>query len=502
MTRNPRVPDVLAAVDLGSNSFHLVVARHVEGQLIVIDRLREMVRLAAGIGEDGRLDKDVAARALACLERFGQRLSDVHADGVRAVGTSALRVARRTQSFLERAREALGHPIEVVSGREEARLIYSGVAHTLPDDPGRRLVVDIGGGSTELIIGQRMEPLALESVKLGCVSLSARHFGDGKLTAKRFARARLAARQELEAIQAAYLQLGWENAAGSSGTVRAVLEAQRELDPAATLITAEGIEAVIEELVRAGQTTAIGLNAVTEERRAVFPGGIAVLAEVFAQLKVKQMRFAEGAMREGLLYDMLGRYTHEDARERTVRSMQQRYHVDLAQAARVEQTAMDFLAMARESWQLNDPLAELALRWAARLHEVGLDVAHSGYHRHGAYLLENADMPGFTREEQQILARIVGSHRRKLDTTALEELQRPWDSHALYLVLLLRLAVLLHRSRSEAALPQIQLVARPRTLELRFKLRSFRDQPLTAADLNDEIDFLRAHGLRLRVFTS
>jgi exopolyphosphatase/guanosine-5'-triphosphate,3'-diphosphate pyrophosphatase len=214
------------------------------------------------------------------------------------------------------------------------------------------------------------------------------------------------------------------------------------------------------------------------------------------------MRFAEGAMREGLLYDMLGRYTHEDARERTVRSMQQRYHVDLAQAARVEQTAMDFLAMARESWQLNDPLAELSLRWAARLHEIGLDVAHSGYHRHGAYLLENADMPGFTREEQQIIARIVGSHRRKLDMAALEELQRPWDSHTLYLVLLLRLAVLLHRSRSEAALPQIQLVARPRTLELRFKLRSFRDQPLTAADLNDEIDFLRAHGLRLRVFTS
>jgi exopolyphosphatase/guanosine-5'-triphosphate,3'-diphosphate pyrophosphatase len=498
----PRVPDVLAAVDLGSNSFHLVVARYSGGQLIVIDRMREMVRLAAGIGEDGRLDRDVAARALACLARFGQRLSDVHADGVRVVGTSALRVARRTQSFLERAREALGHPIEVVSGREEARLIYSGVAHTLPDEPGRRLVVDIGGGSTELIIGQGLEPLQLESVKLGCVSKSSRYFGDGRLTAKRFQRARLSARQELESIQQTYRRLGWDSAAGSSGTVRAVFEAQRELDPKASMITLEGVEAVIGQLVRDGHVSAIQLESITDERRAVFPGGIAILAEVLGQLDVGPMRVAEGAMREGLLYDMLGRYTHEDARERTVRSMQQRYHVDLAQAARVEATAVGFLAMVRDAWSLHDPLAELSLRWAARLHEIGLDVAHSGYHRHGAYLLENADMPGFAREEQQVLARIVGAHRRKLELAPLEELVRPWDMQALYLVLLLRLAVLLHRSRSEAPLPEITLAAKPRTLEMRFRLRSFRDQPLTAADLNDEIDFLRVQGLRLRVFTS
>jgi exopolyphosphatase/guanosine-5'-triphosphate,3'-diphosphate pyrophosphatase len=492
----------LAAVDLGSNSFHLVVAHYRGGQLVVIDRMREMVRLAAGIGEDGRLDREVAARALACLARFGQRLSDVHADGVRVVGTSALRVARRTQSFLERAREALGHPIEIVSGREEARLIYSGVAHTLPDEPGRRLLVDIGGGSTEVIIGQGLEPLLLESLKLGCVSKSVRYFGDGKLTARRFQRARLAARQELEPIQESYRQLGWDSAAGSSGTVRAVFEALRELDPCATTITPEGIDAVIEELVRAGHVDAIRLSAVTAERRAVFPGGIAILAEVLEQLGVDQMRVADGAMREGLLYDMLGRYTHEDARERTVRSMQQRYHVDLAQASRVENTAVTFLAMVREAWSLHDPLAELLLRWAARLHEIGLDVAHSGYQRHGAYLLENADMPGFAREEQQVLARIVGAHRRKLELTPLEELPRPWDSQALHLVLLLRLAVLLHRSRSTTPLPEIDLIAKLRSLEMRFRLRSFRDQPLTAADLNDEIDFLRAQGLHLRVFTS
>jgi exopolyphosphatase / guanosine-5'-triphosphate,3'-diphosphate pyrophosphatase len=503
MTRRPpRVPDVLAAVDLGSNSFHMVVARYGNGQLIVIDRLREMVQLASGLDDEGRLDKDVANRALACLKRFGQRLADVHADGVRVVGTSALRRARRKQGFLERARDALGHPIEIIAGREEARLIYSGVCQMLPPEPGNRLVVDIGGGSTELVIGRGLEPLELESMNLGCVGISQRFFGDGKLSAKRFARARLIAQQELEPVQEAYLKRGWDSAAGSSGSVRTILEAQKEMDPKATMITAEGIEALIGLLSGAGAVQAIPLESVTPERRSVFAGGLAILAEVFAQLKIRQMRWSEGAMREGLLYDMVGRYTHEDARDRTVRSMQQRYHVDLAQAARVEQTALDLLAQVQESWSLEDPLAEQALTWASRLHEIGLDVAHSGYHRHGAYLLENADMPGFAREEQLLLARLVGSHRRKLLLEGLDDLIPPWDERSLYLILILRLAVLLHRARSETPIPEVSLVGRPRTLELRFRIRSFREHPLTAADLNDEVEFLRARGLRLRVLTS
>jgi len=500
--RAARVPDVLAAVDLGSNSFHLVVARYTDGQLIVLDRMREMVRLAEGVDDQGRLDKDVAARALACLRRFGQRLEDVHANGVRVVGTSALRQARSRQPFLDKAREALGHPIEIISGREEARLIYSGVIQTMPDSPDNRLVVDIGGGSTEMIIGRGIEPLELESLKLGCVMMSARHFGDGKLSGKRFARARLAAQQELEPVQAAFLKRGWKQAAGSSGTVRSIFDAQKALDPQATGITADGIEAIIGTLISAGSVGAIAMEGVTDDRRAVFPGGVAILAEIFAQLGIEQMRWAEGAMREGLLYDMVGRYTHEDARDRTVRSMQQRYHVDLEQAARVEQTALTLLEQVQESWQLHDPLAELALTWACRLHEIGLDVAHSGYHRHGAYLLEHADMPGFAREEQMLLARLVGAHRRKLSLEAMTDLLPPWDSRAIYLALILRIAVLLHRNRSSEPLPAVTLTGRPRTLELRFKVRSFRDHPLTAADLNNEIDCLREAGLRLRVFTS
>lgn len=496
------MPDVLAAVDLGSNSFHLVVAQYRNGQLVVIDRLREPVQLAAGLDEDGRFDKDVIVRALACLKRFGQRISDMHADAVRVAGTSALRRARRKQAFLERARDALGHPVEIISGREEARLIYAGVSQSLPADAGNRLVVDIGGGSTELIVGRGREPLELESINLGCVGLSQKYFADGRLTAKRFERAVVTARQFFEPVQENFQKRGWESAAGSSGTVRTSLEACRELDPKAAALTAEGIEAVIEVLCDAGHTDAITFQCVTDDRRNVFAGGIAILAAVFSQLKVKQMRWSEGAMREGLLYDMIGRFTHEDARERTVRSMQQRYHVDLAQAARVEHTALKLLAQVQESWRLTDPMAEQLLSWACRLHEIGLDVAHSGYHRHGAYLLHNADMPGFAREEQALLARLVGAHRKKLALEGLDELIAPWDERAIYLILILRLAVLLHRDRSEAPIPEVTLTGRPRTLELRFRIRSFRDRPLTAADLNDEIDYLRAQGLRLRVFTS
>jgi exopolyphosphatase/guanosine-5'-triphosphate,3'-diphosphate pyrophosphatase len=500
--RARRVPDVLAAVDLGSNSFHMVVARYQNGQLIVVDRLREIVQLAAGLGADGRLDKDAANRALACLKRFGQRLGDVHADGVRVVGTSALRRAHRKQAFLERARDALGHPIEIIAGREEARLIYSGVSQSIPQESGNRLVVDIGGGSTELIIGRGLEPLELESVNLGCVEMSARFFGDGKLSAKRFARARLMVQQEMEPVQKNFLQRGWESAAGSSGSIRSILDAQKELDSKATAITPDGLDAIEALLVRSGSISAIPLQAVTADRRNVFAGGVAILAELFTQLKLRQMRWSEGAMREGLLFDLIGRYTDEDARERTVRSMQQRYHVDVAQAARVEQTALQLLEQVQESWQLQDPLAEQALAWGCRLHEIGLDVAHSGYHRHGAYLLENADMPGFAREEQMLLARLVGGHRRKLAMQGFDDLIPPWDARAIYLILILRLAVLLHRNRSDESLPGLVLVGRPRTLELKLKVRSFRDHPLTAADLNDEIDYLRDIGIRLRVFTS
>jgi exopolyphosphatase / guanosine-5'-triphosphate,3'-diphosphate pyrophosphatase len=480
----------------------MVVARYTHGQLVILDRLREMVRLGAGLEPDGRLNKEVAARALACLERFGQRLRDMRPGSVRVVGTNVFRRAKKKEAFIERAREAIGHPIEIVSGIEEARLIYSGVSHTMAAGPGRRLVCDIGGGSTEIIIGEGFDPLELESLQIGCVRVSEEFFADGRLSQKRMQRARVAARQAIEPYQAAFRRRGFDEAVGSSGTVRAIGDTIRELDPAAVDIGADGLERIIHELGALEHIRDLKLNAITDDRKLSFAGGVAILAEVFEQLGIETMRVADGAMREGLLYDLLGRYTDEDARERTVRSMQERYHVDLVQAERVEATAVDFLSQVEQAWPLADPEIELLLRWAARLHEIGLDVAHSGYHRHGAYLLANADMAGFPREEQKLLAIMVGSHRRKPAIEEATELMAPWDKRAPAMTLLLRLSVLLHRGRSSIALPAIKLIARSDSLEVRFPPNWLDDHPLTVADLQLEIENLKSVGFRLRVFTA
>ncbi len=296
------VPDVLAAVDLGSNSFHMVVARYSHGQLVILDRLREMVRLAAGLGDSGRLDDTATERALRCLERFGQRLRAMRADSVRVVGTNALRRAKRKRWFLERARAALGHPIEIISGLEEARLIYSGVAHTSPMSPDKRLVIDIGGGSTEIVIGEGFDPLLLESLSVGCVGLSSSFFDDGRISAKRLERARTAVRLELEPVQEAYRKMGWLQAFGSSGSVRVISDVLHRLNPDSPHVTLDNLNALAERVVAAGHVDELDLPDVDAERAPVFPAGLAILLEVVENFSIDRVRVAEGAMREGLLY--------------------------------------------------------------------------------------------------------------------------------------------------------------------------------------------------------
>jgi exopolyphosphatase/guanosine-5'-triphosphate,3'-diphosphate pyrophosphatase len=493
------VPDVLAAVDLGSNSFHMVVARYALGQLAIVDRLREMVRLAAGLDEHGRLNRESTARALACLERFGQRLRDMRAERVRVVGTNTLRKARRKGAFLDRAREALGHPIEIISGVEEARLIYLGVSHTTPSEAGRRLVVDIGGGSTELIIGEGFEARRLESLYMGCVSLSARHFGDGVITEKRMKRARTEVQLEIEPVMSRFKRTEWEMAFGASGTMRAAADALVARGTGRGGIDREGVQWLLGECLRAGEVSKLRLPGLAAERQEIMPGGLVIITEIFDMLGIESMRVADGSLREGLLYDLVGRLTDEDARARSVRSLEARFHVDLAQADRVEATVLAFLGQVREAWKLDEPLAEPVLRWAARLHEVGLDIAHSHYHKHGAYLLANADLPGFPREEQQLLAAVVGNHRRKLNLAQLEDLVPPWHLRAEFLIVLLRLAVLLHRARGPRALPQLQLKPSGRSLSVAFPKGWLAEHPLTAADLEQETGLLQAAGFRLRV---
>ena len=494
-----RVPDVLAAVDLGSNSFHMVVARCTHGQLTIVDRLRETVRLAAGFDDHGRLGAEAMQRALACLQRFGQRLRDMRAASVRAVGTNTLRKARRRGAFMDRAREALGHPIEIISGVEEARLIYLGVAHTTPHESGRRLVVDIGGGSTELIVGEGLAAKRLESLYMGCVSSSVRHFPDGEITEKRMRRARTAAQLELEPVAARFRRAEWDVAWGSSGTLRAIGDVLLARDPSQSGINRPGLEWLLQECLKAGDVTRLRLPGLAADRQDVLPGGLAIILEVFDRLGIERLRVAEGALREGLLYDLLGRLTDEDARVRTVRAMEARFHVETAQADRVEATALDFLRQARRDWQIDEPFAELVLGWAARLHEVGLDISHSHYHRHGGYLLQHADMPGFPSHEQQILAAVVSNHRRKLHLVALDDLMPPWHVKALYLIVLLRLAVLLHRGRGPRSLPGLRLEAKNRSAELQFPRGWLGEHPLTAVDLEQEASYLAAAGFKLKV---
>ncbi len=492
-----KVPDVLAAVDLGSNSFHMVVARYSHGQLIIQDRLRETIRLGAGLDERGRLDRTSIETALACLERFGQRLRDMRAKSVRAVGTNTLRRARRRGAFLDRARVALGHPIEIISGIEEARLIYLGVVNTMPSERGQRLVVDIGGGSTEIIIGENLQTKRLDSLHMGCVDMSARFFADGAITEKRMKRARLAAKLELAPIQNYFKDLGWERAVGSSGTIRAAADVLRT--HGASKITLDGVEAIIDQVLRAGHVSKLRFPELSAERAPVFIGGLAILAEVLAALDIRSMRAADGALREGLLYDLVGRLTNEDARVRSVRAMQKRYHVDLAQATRVETTALRFLRQVQAEWGLDDPFAELVLSWAARLHEIGLDVSHSQYHKHGAYLLAHADMPGFPQEEQKILAQLVGAHRRKIRFEALQDLNPPWHIKAEFLIILLRLAVLLHRGRSRKAQPKIEIRVAGRSMEIAFPPGWIAAHPLTAAELEQEIEYQKSVGFRMKL---
>ncbi|HEU4619216.1 MAG TPA: Ppx/GppA phosphatase family protein [Gammaproteobacteria bacterium] len=489
----------MAAVDLGSNSFHMVVARLQHGQLAIVDRLREMVRLASGLTPYGYLDSASQERALACLRRFGQRLRDMDARQVRVVGTSTLRRASHSESFLAAAEQALGHPVDVISGIEEARLIYLGVSHHVERVEGSTFVADIGGGSTELIIGQGYEPRHLESLSVGCVELSRECFGDGRITRKRFDRARLAARLELRPITAAFKRIGWAQAVGSSGTVRAVGDVAHELGLCDRGIDMHASERIIDELVDARRVDALRLPGVGPERAPVFPGGVAILVEIMAELGIEHLEVSDGALREGLLYDMVGRLHHEDARERTIRAMQRRYHVDEEQAHRVESTVKTLLGRVARAWELDADRYRQLVEWAAKLHEVGLDIAHSKYHQHGGYLLANADLPGFVRVEQQLLATLVGSHRKKLDDLALDRLPEIWRRPAFRLLVLLRLAVLLNRGRGPIDLPNFEIVPGADVLELRFPERWYADNPLTHADLEQERVWLRARGFELKL---
>jgi len=495
----PDAPRTVAAVDLGSNSFHMIIARSDGGPLEVLDRIRERVQIAAGLDAEGVLSTDAQARAFACLERFGQRLRGFPPDRVRAVGTNTFRHARNAQEFRERAESVLGHPIEIISGGEEARLIYLGVVRSQILPASRRLLIDVGGGSTEIIIGDGEEILAAESTSIGCVSHSLRHFPGGRITEKGYRAAVLAARVELRPYAERLREIGWDLALGSAGTAHAIQALVRSTGDPREAVTRDGLRRLRQRLLEAEHIDAIKIPELREDRRTVFPGGLAITQAIFKALGIEQLSATPGGLREGILHDLVGRIEHQDIREATIRRFLGRYGIDPEQGTRVERTARLLLAEVERAWGLADPEHALRLAWAARLHEIGLAISHQGYHKHGEYLLRHSDMAGFSNDEQEVLAALVRAHRRRASRKSLAKLPHVAPEAAIRLCILLRLAVLLNRGRRTLRRLPFQVRADGNTLELVFPEGYAAAHPLTVAELAEETELLARWGTQLRV---
>jgi exopolyphosphatase/guanosine-5'-triphosphate,3'-diphosphate pyrophosphatase len=491
--------ETLAAVDLGSNSFHLQIGRVVDGQIYPLDAVREVVRLGGGLTADKRIDRSTQAHALEALAKFAERLRGFPRTAVRAVGTNALRVAKNSPQFLREARAALGFPIEVISGREEARLIYLGVAHSLPaaaqSKKEPRLVFDVGGGSTEFIIGSGLEPQLTESLYMGCVSYSLKYFPDGRIEKSGMKAAELAARQELAGIVGEYRAAGWTEAVASSGTARSIENILRENEFAEEGITREGLEKLRSLLIKSEKSDPDRIAGLRPNRAPVLPGGVAIMGAVFDELGLESVKVSDGALRHGVLYDLLGRVQHRDMREATVAQFMRRYHVDTAQAERVRGLALKIYDGLLPGADREDDPDRTMLEWGARLAEIGLSIAHAQYHKHSAYVLSNADMPGFSRMEQARLARVVLAHRGKLGKVQDAGL----DGNDWKLVFALRCASLILRSRTDLRLPFLRVAADSGGFAIDLPQSWLEDNPLSADALESESSHWKAVGMKLEV---
>jgi len=483
----------IAAVDLGSNSFRLQLARVVDDHLIFHDSLREVVRLGAGLSDDKTLSDEALNRAIECLNRFGERLRGLPPQAVRAVATNTFRVAKNAPQLLKAAQEALGFPIEIIAGREEARMIFVGVSHSLPKAEHKRLVIDIGGGSTEFIIGEGLEPLEMESLYMGCVSYSLKYFADGKITEEAFERAQIAAATEIQTIAKNFKSKHWQEAVGSSGTARTLGEVLRLNGLTDGAVTLEGLYQFRQLLIGAKEVKKIQLHGLSVDRSSVIPGGLAIMIAAFEGLSIDKLTVANSALREGVLYELLGRMQHDDTRDATVNSFMRRYHVDRDQVKRVQSLSILLLSQVEHKLSGDVAVAKQYLGWAAKLHEIGVSIAHGGYHKHSAYIIENADMPGFSKMEQESLGFLVRAQRRSL-----AKLQMPALSEdRTVLVMIFRLAVLFHRNRLHITPPELNLAWHKAGFGLDVEPGWLAKNPLTDAELASEVVYWKDLNIEL-----
>ena len=489
--------DLLAAVDLGSNSFHLIVARMEHGEIRPVHTLAEKVQLGAGL-VDHHIAQDAIDRGLVCLERFAQLLQNVDPRRIRVVGTNALRQAQNRRDFTGPAGDILGVPVDVVYGREEARLVYLGVAHTLADDETSRLVIDIGGGSTEFIIGQRFEPRRLESLQLGCVSYAQDYFPEGVISRDNFARAFAAARLEISHMSRNYQRGFWTEAVGSSGTLQAIetliaLEGWRENG-----IDYRSLEKLKKRLLKYENSSDIDIDGLSGKRKHVITSGVAIAMAIFEGLNIETMRTSKGALREGVIYDLVGRLSHEDVRERSVNAMVARYGADPAAAEVVGDRVMWLAQSVAVAWELTARDIEM-LFWAGKCHEIGAAISQKHYHRHSAYLLENSDMAGFSQGEQEILAALVRVQRGKIERGAFESFSSQESVKLFRMVALLRCAVVLKHAELLGPLGEFSIEASDQNLMLALPDPWREKYPLTTHELEQSVSALSRLNITLKV---
>ncbi len=494
--------DLYAAIDLGSNSFHMLVARREHGQLRIIDRIREMVRLAGGLDTQGNLDNLTRDRALECLARFGERIAHIPDHQIRAVGTQTFRRLRKPQRFLVPAETMLGCPIDIVEGREEARLVYIGVTHATPSSTGPRLVLDIGGGSTELVIGEGSEPRLSESIPHGCVAVTLSAFPKGRITTERWKRKKQEIAEDLQPMVTAFKAQGWNQAIGSSGTILAIQQIIAARDQALPRrIRPEDLSWLKKRLIETGKIEQIQLPGLSAHRAPVIAGGILVLHTVMRILAIDELEVSPFALREGLLFDLYGRLGQVDPRDRSVAATALRHEVDQAQAERVRDFALCGFEHIAEDFELREIHRDL-LEWACALHEAGLVIAHDRYHEHSAYIVEHSDMAGFSRQEQQFIATLLRYQRGKMSPNAIDSLPERMHRAAKVCLALLRLAVALARSRADADMPDFSLHAgAPDQLQLGLPPNWLQSHPLSAFSLQQEVQRWRSLGLKLEICT-
>ncbi|OOF69884.1 exopolyphosphatase [Rodentibacter caecimuris] len=494
----------IAAIDLGSNSFHMIIARIVNGAVQILSRLKQKVQLAEGLNENEELSQEAIDRGVKCLAQFAERLQGFSSQDVIVVGTYTLRQAINNQVFLQQVRAVFPYDINIISGETEAKTIYAGVCHTQPET-GRKLVIDIGGGSTEMIIGDDFDPIIAQSRHMGCVSFAKRFFPNGEITPEYFEKARQCALETIADLGETYRKLGWETVLGSSGTIKTVYQViSATMDPNG-IITPKRLNRLIQQTLKAPHFNELKIIGLNPDRADVFVPGLAILRAVFEVCRINRMRYSDGALREGIIYSLERNFQVDDIRARTAAGLFRQFNIDQNHADRVA-TTIQQLCRQYHHWEANHQLQEMqeVLLWAAKFHEAGVVINHKNMNKHTAYILNNMELPGFDREQQRLLTTLVRFHIGTLSVNEIAKSGRYTKTDIIALIRILRLAVAFNRSRQATRPIKKILLKIDRSLKrwsLIFEAGYLKQNVLLQHELYKESQFLNEANMELALIS-